>query len=365
MVNSGNKLRLFFKNICCIVPITLYFSIMILNSVAVYVIHFNLEKDDRISEMISYVGLIDMVKRGDEETVKGFISSRYIEDYAVIECGKSSKIVSSTFLYSKKEKGFEEFLKYKRQIDLQKKEFLVLKDKNLKYFILAKTTKNRYVLIYFNNEAMEKRRKISTLLSLINGLIYFAASIPIFYAFKKKMDRKNSEIEAQAMTDYLTGLYNRRACFIFLNKYINLSQRNKTPLSVVFIDVDGLKETNDLHGHDSGDRLIKSFAETAKQNLRSSDIFARIGGDEFLLILSGCNTKDAKILVEKIKQLCDIKIKENGIKIEFSYGIAESDISETVDADKLVKIADNRMYQSKIIRKYNKKIAENLSSEDY
>ena len=153
-----NKLKFFFKNLCCVIPITLYFLIMILNSAAIYFVHFNLEKNDRISEIVSYVGLIDMVKKGDEEAVKKFISSRYIEDYAVIEYGKTIKIVSSTFIYGKKESEFEEFLKYKKKIDLDKKEFLILKDKNLKEFIVAKTTNNRYIVIYFNNKAMEKRR---------------------------------------------------------------------------------------------------------------------------------------------------------------------------------------------------------------
>ncbi len=365
MESRQKNKKFFYRNMCCIVPLLIYISIMIMNSVAVYFIHVKIEKDERINEMLTYIGLIDTVKRGESNEVRELLTLKYIEDYAVIEYGKNSKIVSSTFLYNKDGDEFKQFLKYKMIMESSNKQLIISEDKNNRSLIISKTGKERYVIIYFNNKMMEKRRIISTLLSLVSGLIYFAASIPIFYSFKKKMEEKNSEIKSQAMTDYLTGLYNRRACFIFLNKYIKLSYRSKTPLSLVYIDVDGLKEINDMNGHDAGDKLIKSFAEIAKQNLRSSDIFARIGGDEFLLILPGCNTKDAKAVVEKMRELCCKEGKEGRLNIEFSYGISEADMNGHSDADKLVKIADNRMYQNKLIRKYNKKIAEDLESEEY
>jgi diguanylate cyclase (GGDEF)-like protein len=141
--------------------------------------------------------------------------------------------------------------------------------------------------------------------------------------------------------------------FFQLEKQIGFAQRSERSLTVAFIDLDGLKIINDNQGHDAGDKFIKTFTEVLNTHLRKYDIIARIGGDEFLIIFPECTLKRAKDIVERIKE--ELISKEMSFKYDFSFGFSEYNAGNKMDVDKMVKIADNAMYQQKIMKKYKKK----------
>ena len=153
-----------------------------------------------------------------------------------------------------------------------------------------------------------------------------------------------AELNVRAVTDELTGVANRREAFNQLGKQIELAERNGRSLTVSFIDLDGLKVINDNMGHDEGDKFIKKFTEVLQLHIRKYDIVARIGPE--------CTLKMAKDIVERIKEEI-LEIKSEYI-YDFSFGFSEYNIGNKMDVDKMVKIADNVMYQQKIMKKYKK-----------
>ncbi|MFM5820661.1 GGDEF domain-containing protein [Aeromonas sanarellii] len=102
-----------------------------------------------------------------------------------------------------------------------------------------------------------------------------------------QLQRANDELSRQALSDPLTGLPNRRALMLELTRLFSLSDRAGHPVFIAFIDLDGFKAINDTHGHDAGDRLLTTMARQLSGTLRSGDMLARFGGDEFVAVGMG------------------------------------------------------------------------------
>ncbi len=165
-----------------------------------------------------------------------------------------------------------------------------------------------------------------------------------------------------ATKDPLTSLYNRYFFFDFLKASILRIQREKEfgkKIALVFIDIDNFKQVNDLFGHEKGDILLKEIAEFFKREIRKSDIIARFGGDEFVVLFEGIDiTKESiKERFERIREEFNDYFKE--YQVSFSYGIAlfpdevpnweDKSISDIQKY--LIKLADDRMYKDKLLRK--------------
>ena len=103
----------------------------------------------------------------------------------------------------------------------------------------------------------------------------------------QQLQRANEELSRQALSDPLTGLPNRRALMLELTRLFSLSDRAGHPVFIAFIDLDGFKAINDTHGHDAGDRLLTTMARQLSGTLRSGDMLARFGGDEFVAVGMG------------------------------------------------------------------------------
>lgn len=125
--------------------------------------------------------------------------------------------------------------------------------------------------------------------------------------------------------DYLTGLYMRRAFFVLAEHEMTMARRNRKPVYLFFIDVDGLKKANDL-GYAVGDELLAKVADVLKQLFRrASDLLCRLGGDEFcVLVVSDSGTENAQEMVKRMKSLAEKKSRsfelKHGIKLSFSCG---------------------------------------------
>ena len=109
-------------------------------------------------------------------------------------------------------------------------------------------------------------------------------------------------VREQAVTDALTGLYNRRYFEEALEKEVQRAKRQQQPFSVIGIDLDFLKKINDTYGHFYGDLAIKTIANVLKSNARSVDVPARIGGEEFNVLLPGISSEGAMIAAERIRK---------------------------------------------------------------
>lgn len=162
--------------------------------------------------------------------------------------------------------------------------------------------------------------------------------------------RSNQELASHALVDPLTGVANRRALEQELQRRLAQAQREGTTLLVAFIDLDGFKAINDQHGHETGDRFLSQVARRLADGLRSSDLVARYGGDEFVVVAPTAVGEDLR---GRLEELIRGRYVSAGVPIDYagaSVGVEESRVGD-IDADALLKRADTKMYEVKKERK--------------
>jgi diguanylate cyclase (GGDEF)-like protein/PAS domain S-box-containing protein len=169
--------------------------------------------------------------------------------------------------------------------------------------------------------------------------------------FRDIKERKLAEkrLEYMALYDPLTDLPNRTLFFDRLNQAIALAKRNSYTFGLMFLDLDGFKQVNDSMGHDIGDMLLKEVAQRLNDCLRKSDTVARMGGDEFTVILTRLEMAgDAKIVAEKVVACMSkpFHLKGYDCSITASIGISLYP-SDSIDSEALFKLADTAMYRVK------------------
>lgn len=155
--------------------------------------------------------------------------------------------------------------------------------------------------------------------------------------------KAQKQVEYLSFHDYLTGLYNRR---YFEEELMRLDTKRNLPLSIVMLDVNGLKLTNDAFGHSMGDELLKKVGNILKTQCRSDDIIARLGGDEFAIVLPKTDDAQTNIIINRITEA---SLKENLDSIMISVAIGHSvKESPTQDTAEIIAAAENNMYKNKI-----------------
>lgn len=155
------------------------------------------------------------------------------------------------------------------------------------------------------------------------------------------------QLQKQAVTDPLTNIYNRRYFEDNIVKEAERSLRLKQPFSLISMDLDFLKKINDTYGHQYGDIAIKTIANVLKKEARSIDIPARIGGEEFNLLLPGVDSKGACIAAERIRKSIENQQLDTIGHITASIGVATF-LEHSDRIDELVELADQAMYKAKI-----------------
>jgi diguanylate cyclase (GGDEF)-like protein len=160
-------------------------------------------------------------------------------------------------------------------------------------------------------------------------------------------------LKYEASHDLLTDLYNRQALKSRFSEALRYAHKNNRQIAIAFIDIDNLKDINDKLGHNAGDEVLKKFARRLTQNMRSMDTAARVGGDEFILILSHLkNDAETVTLIQRILHSIEKPISLNGIPFQTSCSIGLSVYPRDGDTlDTLTKQADRAMYESKKIGK--------------
>jgi len=198
--------------------------------------------------------------------------------------------------------------------------------------------------------AVAARRNGAVFLLLL--LLSFTLS---FYLVNKRSER--ARIRYFSEYDAMTGICNRRAGFEKLQRLCQESRRTGKPLSLCFIDINGLKEVNDHLGHEAGDELILAVVSAIRSCIREGDVLARLGGDEFLAVFSGMDEAQAEAVWQRVAARMDeINAGENrAYLVSASHGIETVNTAGPDYIDNAVNRADARMYEEK------RRIKRNLS----
>ncbi|MGQ3676523.1 diguanylate cyclase domain-containing protein [Xanthobacter sp. TB0139] len=163
-----------------------------------------------------------------------------------------------------------------------------------------------------------------------------------------ELQQANSEIQKHATTDDLTGLLNRRG----FEARARASMRRGTPFLLAFLDVDGLKKVNDQQGHAQGDALLKDVAEAIRTSFRESDIIARMGGDEFCVLMTRPSIDAATLKARMEAHVAQMNASlDRPYRISISMGAVEATAQADGLLDTSLEEADRRMYQEKARRK--------------
>ncbi len=172
------------------------------------------------------------------------------------------------------------------------------------------------------------------------------------------------EVKKQAITDPLTGIFNRRYFEDNIVKEAERSLRLKQPFSVISMDLDYLKRINDTYGHQFGDLAIRTIANVLKKEARSIDIPARIGGEEFNLLLPGVDSKGATIAAERIRKSIENQVLDTIGGITASIGVATF-LEHSDRIDELIELADQAMYKAKVNGRNQVQIAQMQNEVDW
>lgn len=155
----------------------------------------------------------------------------------------------------------------------------------------------------------------------------------------------------QATHDSLTGLWNRAAIFAALEREIARAKRAQTTFAVILADLDRFKHINDTYGHTAGDRVLVEAARRMRSKIRGYDTVGRYGGEEFLIVLPGCNETDAAHQAERIRTCLDqtpVEIADaQVVPISLSLGVALGGVDGAETSETLVKSADAALYRAK------------------
>lgn len=187
--------------------------------------------------------------------------------------------------------------------------------------------------------ALQRNNLILTLIVLVHSVSFVSLTLWRQSNLRKRFAVELLHLSNQARSDPLTGLLNRRGWQDLSSVYLRKMQReNQRQGSVAIIDIDYFKQYNDTYGHEAGDMRLREFAETLRTNFRPGDLIARVGGEEFAVLLPNCTADDTQRIVDRIRL-------NGNCKVGFSAGIC--DITQADSIDRTMAQADHALYQAK------------------
>jgi diguanylate cyclase (GGDEF)-like protein len=210
------------------------------------------------------------------------------------------------------------------------------------------------ISVTLNVEEIQKELRHNFLVIIVLGVLSATLLIGVIGLFTMKLLRTLSqarrEIEELAITDGLTGIFNRRHLFTRFSEAFERSRRLKQNLGCILMDIDHFKRINDTFGHLVGDQVLRGIAQEIQRTLRAYDHFGRYGGEEFMVVLPDTGIEEATALAERIREAVKLPIlpegAEGGLNITVSLGVSclsEGDESE----DDIMKRADRALYCAK------------------
>ena len=166
----------------------------------------------------------------------------------------------------------------------------------------------------------------------------------------REVEAKNHQLEQLALTDPLTGLANRRAIDSWIETQLSSAARHDFSVWAAMADLDHFKKVNDTHGHEAGDTVLKTFAGILKANTRRSNLCGRLGGEEFLMVLTHTNEDQTKIAIERIRSRFAserFRLGQSDTAVTASFGVAGFSGKIPPDFDLLLAHADSALYAAK------------------
>ena len=177
----------------------------------------------------------------------------------------------------------------------------------------------------------------------------FLIVVGVYYSYLLVRRLELMKMEAIRISEYdsLTGILNRRAFLRAAEYLLLLNERARIPLVFIFADLDNFKEVNDQFGHDMGDKVLRHFSDMARSRFRKSDIIARYGGDEFVMILTNTSLGSAESSVQRLQSEFGGWARNNGLQTGVSFGLAM--VSEGKNnLDDILRQADAALYDVKL-----------------
>jgi diguanylate cyclase (GGDEF)-like protein/PAS domain S-box-containing protein len=203
-----------------------------------------------------------------------------------------------------------------------------------------RTKSGEYVWYYDRGKVTERDENGKAI--VVSGIVF---DISKNKAMEDKLRKANEKLSRLVITDELTGAFNRRYMLEKIDNEIKRYNRSKLDFSLIMLDIDRFKLVNDNFGHNVGDIALQKIVETINKRIRTTDILARWGGEEFVLLLPNTDTMSAKVLAENIRtEVSDLVIEKVG-NITISLGV--SNYSEGDSTDALIKKSDDLMYLAK------------------
>ncbi|HPQ81270.1 MAG TPA: GGDEF domain-containing protein [bacterium] len=184
-----------------------------------------------------------------------------------------------------------------------------------------------------------------------NDKVHLSSDTLFRFAIGDEADRMfQEEMHQMANYDAITGVLNKHALLKRLQEEFSYAKRTGSPLSLLMIDIDFFKKTNDTYGHMAGDYVLSGVADRIKGGIRDEDILARYGGEEFVVMLRGIKREGALLMAERIRSLVaakPFKFEKHDIPSTISLGIATLDGDGFESAEKMISHADACLYRSK------------------
>ncbi len=204
------------------------------------------------------------------------------------------------------------------------------------------------VLYYSYGVPLINNIRIRLIIQIFTIPIFTVIFYYILKGMKKSKELKalHSKLKEMLKIDELTGLSNRRHFMDFLNKMHSLSHRQGHSLSILMADIDNFKEINDNYGHHKGDQFLKAVGDILKSKIRNEDLAARMGGDEFVILLPETSLQEALYIAHRIKK-CVKKIDILSEEENSSISIGAAQLKEGDDIESFLKRVDDALYKAK------------------
>lgn len=192
---------------------------------------------------------------------------------------------------------------------------------------------------------------------IILGFSYCCTGLRLIIGYRRLMSLKD-ELDYQATHDQLTGAWNRSAVEGILRRELLRAERSRSRVGVIMIDADWFKQVNDAHGHEAGDKVLRSVVRSVSSTVRAYDYVGRYGGDEFIVIVPSCSASGCRDLAERVRNEVEstpVSLADSDVTVTVSLGMAVSDGRQ--DWDALILAADHALYAAKKIGRNRVEVA--------
>jgi len=205
-----------------------------------------------------------------------------------------------------------------------------------------------FVMTIIHNQLSQGNIDETEAFAVATAFVLSSIALLLIY-LSYEINKLEWRLREQATTDELTRLLNRRGFKLFAEMAINESRRTKLPLTLLFFDLDNLKSINDRLGHKEGSEMIKLFADSLQSAFRESDVIARVGGDEFIVLVRDSKASEGILINRLNAHISNLAIPR--LFPKYSYGVAEI-LPTTLDSlDDVINKADENMYKAKMKKK--------------